>query len=399
MGRLLRRIVLLLVVLGLAAATAFMLWPRPVEVETATIVRGPMQVTVDEDGRTRIKEKYIVSAPLQGRMARVSLREGDPVVAGETVVASIEPMDPALLDPRAQAQAQARVGAAEAALEAAAASVQRAGAAMELAQTELARVREAQAVSAAAQQEIDRAQATEAMRREEYRAAEFERQIAEFELELARAALLRSTPGGDQAEWRLDITAPVDGRVLRVIQESAAVVQAGAPLIEIGDPTDLELVVDVLSSDGVAITPGAEALIEQWGGEQPLHGRVRLVEPAAFTKISALGVEEQRVNVIIDLVDPREAWQGLGDGYRIEARIVIWSDEQALKAPAGALFRHAQSWAVFAIEDGRVVTRDIQVGRRNALEAQVLSGLDEGDTVVVYPGDLLRDGLRVTPRD
>lgn len=398
MARTLRTLLLVLVAAGILGAIVYALWPRPVSVEWAIAERGPMRVTVDEDGITRIRERYLVSAPLAGRLARITLDEGDAVVAGETVVAAINPADPALLDPRARAEAEARVRAAEAALDRAGAAAVRASSALELAQTEARRLEEAQARGAATGLELERARSLETIRLEEAREAQFARQIAKFELELARAALLRGSEE-DGAGQRFEITAPVDGRVLRVLQESAAVVAPGAPLVEIGDPTDLELVVDVLSSDAVEIRPGAPAILEQWGGEAPLEGRVRLVEPAAFTKISALGVEEQRVNVIIDFVDPPEERQGLGDGYRVEARIVVWEHPAALTVPTGALFRHAESWALFAIADGRASMRDVEVGERNGVNAQILEGLEEGDPVVVYPSDRVRDGVRVTPRE
>ncbi len=381
---------------GLGLAYAF--WPAPVPVDLATVERGPLSVTVDEDGRTRTKERYIVSAPLAGRLSRITLREGDTVAAGQTILASIDPVDPSLLDPRARAEANARVKAAEAALERAGAAVRRASATFELARSELSRLKEAASKGAGSTQEMERALAEDAIRREEHRAAGFDRDIAQFELEQARAALLHSSAGTPDQAVRFDIPSPVTGRVLRVIQESAAVVQAGSPLIEVGDPTDLELVIDVLSTDAVSIRPGAHASIEHWGGPAPLNGRVRLVEPAAFTKISALGVEEQRVNVIIDLLDPPAARDTLGDGFRVEARIVTWESAGVLTVPTSALFRNDQSWAAFAVAGGRAVAKPIEIGRRNSQFAQVLSGLEQGQSVVAYPSDRVRDGVRVTPR-
>jgi HlyD family secretion protein len=397
--RWLRTLLLLLLAGAIGAALLYALWPKPVPVEWARASRGPMRVTVDEDGNTRIRERYLVSAPLAGRLARITLEEGDAVAAGETVVAAIDPTDPTLLDPRARAEAEARVRAAEAALEQAGAAVIRANAALELAQTESERLREASAQSAVAPLELDRAEATESIRLEEAREAEFAREMARFELELARAAMVRGEDGESEADWRFEIRAPVDGSVLRVLQESAAVVVPGTPLIEIGDPTDLELVVDVLSCDAVALRPGAAASLEQWGGGAPLAGRVRLVEPAAFTKISALGVEEQRVNVIIDFVDPPAAREGLGDGYRIEARITVWDQSDVLTIPTGALFRQPDSWAVYAVVEGRAQLRPVEIGHRNGAQAEVLAGLQPDGAVVVYPSDRVRHGVRVVERE
>ncbi|MFO0829216.1 MAG: HlyD family efflux transporter periplasmic adaptor subunit [Phycisphaerales bacterium] len=402
MARFLRRLILLFVVLGGVAAAVIALRGSPIPVETAVARREAMQVTVDEDGKTRIKERYTVSAPLAGRLRRIALKEGDAVTAGVTILASIEPADPSLLDPRARAEALARQQAAEAGIDRTTALLQRSNAELELAQSELKRVEAARTSEAATQQELDRARSTESMRLRDRQAAEFACDIARFELALAKAAMLRTgpdaNPGEEGRDWRFDITAPVDGRVLRVFQESAAVVPAGAPLIEVGDPSDLELVVDVLSRDGVAIREGAPVRLEQWGGEKPLRGSVRKVEPAAFTKISALGVEEQRVNVIIDFLDPPQDRKGLGDAFRVEARIETWSANDVLTVPTGALFRHASSWAVFAIRDGVAEMRNVDVGQRNGTQAQILSGLEAGDQVVVYPSDRVRDGVRVTPR-
>jgi HlyD family secretion protein len=388
---------MILVALGaiIVGLVVLALWPRPVPVETAAVVRGTLRVTVDEDGRTRIKEKYVVSAPLAGRLARATLKEGDTVDAGATVLAAIEPADPSLLDPRAEAEARARISAAEAALDRAEAELARVTAAMELAQNDLTRARDAVARQAASPQELDEAAAKELMQRQEVRSAGFARDIARFELEQARAAMLRSTSEEAAGAWRFEILAPVNGRVLRVFKESADVVQPGTPLIEIGEPTDLEVVVDVLSSDGVKIRPGAAATIEHWGGEQPLQARVRLVEPSAFTKVSALGVEEQRVNVVLDFADPPAARSGLGDAFRVEARIVTAELNDVLTTPTGALFRHADSWAVFVVADGRATMRDVQVGQRTGDAAQIVSGLDDGDRVIVYPSDRVQVGTRV----
>ncbi len=374
--------------------------PAPVEVECAEVTRGPLSVTVDEDGRTQIKERYAVSAPLSGRLARQTLHAGDPVQAGTTVIAAIEPVDPSLLDARARAESKARVAAAEAAVERADATLAGAAAAFELAHSESSRYRELAEKNAANQQELERAIATESIRSAEKRAADFQRQIARFELDLARAAVVRSDPSqpGNPDDWRLEIRSPVSGRVLRVLQESATIVSAGTPLVEVGDPQDLEARIDVLSTDAVGIRPGAPVSIEHWGGPSPLKGVVRTIEPAAFTKVSALGVEEQRVYVVIDFVGPPSNRPGLGDGFRVEGRIVVAETPTALKLPTGALFRIGDSWAVFAIESGRARSQLVQLGLRNSLEVEVVSGLNSGQKVIVYPGDLVHPGVKVKER-
>lgn len=394
-----RKVLPVVIVAGLLGSVALLLRPRPVPVDVATVSRSPLTITVDDDGRTRIKERYTVSAPLTGRLARVTLREGDPVVAGQTLLAAIDPLDPSLLDPRTAAQAEARVQAAQASLERAAAALQAASASTELASTEYARLREAVERGAGNDLELQRAAAESLIRREAHRAAGFERDVAKFELEQAKAALVRTLqPASGDQSWRFEILSPVSGRVLRVFQESAGVVQPGTPLIEIGDPSDLELVVDVLSADAVAIRPGARVTIDHWGGERPLDGRVRLVEPSAFTKVSSLGVEEQRVNVVIDLLDPPQARSGLADGFRIEARIEVWSEPDVLTVPTSALFRHDRSWAVFVVSNGRASARDVGIGRRGPDLAQVESGVEAGEQVVVYPSDRVVGGVRVKPR-
>ncbi|MEM8866477.1 MAG: HlyD family efflux transporter periplasmic adaptor subunit, partial [Planctomycetota bacterium] len=359
----LRKLFALLVVAGLAGAIVWSFLPQPQEVDFATASIGTLLVTVDEDGKTRIREKYVVSTPLAGRLLRIEMDPGDQLTAGSTLLAMIEPRDPDLLDARAIAQAEARVLAAEASLRKTGPLLEQARLEQSNAETELQRVRQAELGGGMTESELDAAVTRYRQASESLRSARYSQEIAEFELQQARAALIRSRPQSDESPqsnesngWNFVIRSPIDGRVLRVFQESSAVVTAGMSLLELGDPTDLEVEIDVLSSDAVKIEPGARVILEHWGGDRPLEGRVRLVEPAGFTKVSTLGVEEQRVNVIVDLVEPPEERLALGDGFRVEARIVIAQVDQALVLPASALFRSAEdaesTWSVFQVVDG-----------------------------------------------
>jgi HlyD family secretion protein len=395
--RLLLQFTAVLLVVGLLA---YSFWPRPIEVDVAHASRGPLRVTVDEDGKTRIKERYIVSAPLAGRLQRIALRAGDQVIAGKTMLAVIEPSDPALLDDRSRAEAEARVKASEATRKQAVPKLEHARVAYELSVRELRRLRKMVIGRETTIQDLESAEHKERMAQEDMKTAQFALQIADFELDLARAALKRTwtRSPGDSDNWRFEVRAPVSGRVLRVFQESCVIVTPGQQLLEVGDPNDLEIEVDVLSSDAVKIPPQAKVILEHWGGEQPLLGQVRLVEPSGFMKRSALGVEEQRVNVIIDFLDPPEKRRRLGDAYRVEARIVIWSADNVLKVPSGSLFRRGDNWSVFAIEEGRAQLHRIEVGRSNALETEITSGLEAGTAVILHPGDKIQPGSRVVPR-
>lgn len=397
MKRLVSRILGVIVVLAVVGAIVMAFLPQPVVVETAAAERGPLRVTVDEDGQTRIKDKYIVSSPLAGQLQRIRLRAGDEVRAGETTIATIDPSDPSLLDARAVAEAEARVQRGEAAVRRAESALERANIEMSHAEDEMGRVVTAAEGGGATRQEVEAAITAWRSAREMYNAAQHERDIARFELEMARAALIRSRPQEhpDQEDSQLRVHAPIDGRVLEVFEESMTIVQPGTRLVELGDPHDLEVVIDVLSTDAVRIRPGAPVLFEYWGGEEVLHGNVRLVEPQAFTKISALGVEEQRVNVIIDFVDPVEMRETLGDGYRVEARIIVWEEDDVLLVPTIALFRVDGEWAVFVVEDGRAHLRRVEIGRQSGLQAQVISGLEEGEIIVTHPGDRVEDGRAV----
>lgn len=384
------------IILGVLGLLVFGLWPQPVPVEVAVAGRGDVVATVDEEGMTRVKNRYIISAPVGGQMHRIDWKPGAPVVAGETVLTTIESGGADFLDARGLAQAEARVRGAQAAVEMAQAQAERARAAHQLARSDLERYRalaERQAISA---QEQESAVMREATAAQEQRAAAFAAQVAEFELQQARAALLRGTARAPvDPQTPLPVTSPVSGRLLRVFQESARLVPAGLPLLEVGDPVDLELRIEVLSRDGVAIRPGARVIVEQWGGAEPLQARVRLVEPSAFTKISALGVEEQRVYVMADFVDPIERRPTLGDSYRIEGRVVVWEGRNVLHVPAGALFQRGDRWQTFVVAGRRAALRTVKVGHTNGLETEIVDGLKEGERVVVYPGDKVADGSRV----
>lgn len=395
-----RYLPIIAVALAGIALLVYALWPQPVSVDVVPVTRGPLQVTVDEDGKTRVKERYVVSAPLSGQLSRIELHAGDAVEAGKTLLATIEPTDPALLDARLMAEAESRVKAAEAAQEQATARLEAAREAHDLAEDHLRRAKSLLGTKAMPQAEYDTAEHQERIASVTLRAAEFGHQVAIYELALAQAAFVRTRPNssGASAPQRLEIFPPVDGKVLRVIRESAGVVTPGLALMEVGNTRELELEIDVLSADAAKIKPGAKVYLEHWGGPKPLHALVRLVEPSGFTKISALGVEEQRVNVIADFVESPERLSSLGDAFRVEARIVIWEATEAIKVPSGALFRHGQAWAVFVVKNQRAELRTVSIGHNNGQEAEVLEGLTTNEEVVAYPSDDVRDGVRVLLR-
>lgn len=384
-----RLLAALALVLGLFAVA---LWPEKVPADVATVGRGPLLVTVDEEGETRVRERFVVSAPVAGRVLRIDLEAGDRVARG-AVLASFLPVDPALLDARSRAEARAAAGAADSALGRARAELQRAEAALALARSEAARHRELARAQIVAAGVLEAKEAELRAAEEALRAARFAVAGAGHERAMARARL--DPPSG--AGGAITIPSPVDGVVLRRLRESESVVAAGEPLLEVGDPRDLEIVSDMLSTDAVKVRPGNPVLVEQWGGDRTIHGTVRRVEPSGFMKVSALGVEEQRVNVVVDLADPEEAWTALGDGYRVEVRIVIWETKDAVKAPTTSLFRAGEKWSVFVVEDGRARARAVEIGRRNGLEAEVLEGLSAGERVILHPSDRIEEGVRVAP--
>lgn len=387
-----------LIALGLAIAFSIVqAWiPKPIEVDSALAQRAPMRVTVDEDGQARVQDRYVVSAPLAGSLARIELEPGDEVKQGQTLV-RIVPVMPPLMDQRTKSASQARLSAALAAQKQVAAQIDRARANVEFSKTEAARNRTLFERGAIGRAEYDQTLLRERTAKAELDSARFGERVADHEVDMARAALKRMSPDKAKAEEQLDLPAPVSGRVLKLMQESEGVIQAGTPLLELGDPAALEIVVDVLTGDAVRMRPGAQVTIERWGGP-PLEGRVRLIEPAAFTRVSALGVEEQRVNVKIELTTPRKQWLALGDGYRVEARIVVWESEDALQIPSSAVFRHEGRWATFVIDGEVARLTPIEIGERTAQKVQVTSGLEPGARVIVHPSDRVVDGASVVAR-
>lgn len=373
-------------------------WPRPVLVETVAVKRAPMTVTVEEEGRTRVIDRFIVSAPVDGVACRIQLDVGDSVTKDQTLL-SISPLESQVLDPRSRAAAEARVDAAKSALASARQQAAAAEATAAFQHNELKRLTPLAEKGVISKGALDKAHMDVLTADAALRAANHGVEVARYELEAAETALKYSagTITGDPA-IRVPVRSPVTGKILKLPHECEGPVRTGEPLLEVGDPSLLEVEVDVLSDDAVKIEPGMRVLFDRWGGDQPLEGRVRVVEPVGFTKISALGVEEQRVFVIADFTSPPERWQRLGDGYRVEARFVLWHEDDVLQVPASSLFRYNEGWAVFAVDNGHAVRRKVQVGQRNGLVAQILDGLAEGQLVINHPSDEVEDGRSVTER-
>jgi len=378
---------------GLVALIVLGLRPQPLPVETAPVVIGPLRATVSEEGKTRIKQRYVVAAPVSGQLRRIGFKPGAEVEAGVTVVAVIDPLPASPLDERTRALAEARRDTARV-------QVEKSRTAHELARNELRRIRQMFDANTVSPQEVESAQARET-------AAARDAAAAEGALRSAEAELLASGSGGGPGSGRaandqptpapVEVRANATGRILHVFQESTRAVAQGTPLLEIGDPADLEVVVEMLSRDGAAIAAGAPVSLEQWGGPTALAGRVRLVEPAAFTKYSALGVEEQRVNVVVDITSPREQWRSLGDNFRVEARVITWESDRVLKVPVSGLFRQGNAWAAYVVRGGRAEIVPVQAGQSGGGEMQIEAGLQEGDAVILYPGDRIKPDQRVKP--
>jgi len=394
-----RRWLIIIAIISVAIlAIIFGYTPRPVYVDVAKVSRGPLTVTIEEEGKTRVKDRFVISAPVAGYVRRINLDVGDPVKRGE-VVAELEPLRPIVLDPRSHAQAQADVSAAESALKAAKEQVSATEADEEYAKANLERMKKLYEDGYASKNALERAEA-EAKRTEANRlSAEAAVKVALSELDKARSVLLY-TAAEDSVKYGMIIMvrSPVNGRILNIHRKSEGVVNSGEPLIDVGDPGMLEVEIEVLSADAVKIRPGTPVIFERWGGDLPLSGKVKVVEPAGFTKISSLGVEEQRVLVIADFISLPESWRRLGDGYRVEASFIIWEGKDVLQIPASALFRKRDGWAVFVAENRRAFQRQVEVGHRTGLKAEITSGLTEGEMVIIHPDESIKDGTRIRLR-
>ncbi|WP_445504392.1 efflux RND transporter periplasmic adaptor subunit [Microvirga sp. G4-2] len=405
----LKRVAGTLILAGAAAGIGWFAWPRPIPVDLARAMLGPMEVTVDDDARTRVRHIYTVSAPVAGRVLRIShpaghhetsLHVGDQVTAGETVVAVMQPTLPSFLDIRSREELQAAVTAADAAVKLAEAEVRRIEAALDFSRDELRRAQTLVRTGAISSRALDKAQFDVDTNEAALASAEAQLDVRRSEQAVAAARLIDPSGASEPTNPNccIEVRAPVTGRILKIIQESEAVVLPGTPLLDIGDPRDLEVAADLLSTDAVQVKPGAPVRIDGWGGP-PLRGRVTRVDPAGFVKVSALGIEEQRVSTVIDFVDPPEAWSALGHDFRVVVHVTTWGADNVLTVPVSALFRSGEEWAVFTVKDGRARTAPVRIGHRNSRQAEVLSGLSAGDSVVLHPSDRIRDGVAVSERD
>ncbi len=393
--------------LAIAGILLAAFWPRPMLVDLATVKRGDMIVTINEEGRTRVKEPYVVSSPVAGELQRVTVLPGDRVVGGETIVARMSPANPSALDVRTREQAIAAVSAAEAALRVARADLNAALATDVFAQSELERTQKLVDKGIASKVAMERSEQAAKIAKANLDTVQAAISMREAELANARAQLIGFDDAGlaqaleenERPSYSIPMRAPIDGTILKVIHKSETTLPAGEPILEIGDiEGDLEVMAELLSSDAVQVSEGNGVIITKWGGPGDLSGTVSRIDPYGYTKYSALGVEEQRVETTIQFDGPSEDRGTLGHGYRIEVQIVVWAQEDVVIVPSAALFRQGQNWAVFANEDGRAVLREVEIGRNNGIEAQVFSGLEPGESVVQFPSANLTDGARIAER-
>ena len=393
-----RKVLIGIVGLLVLALLGWAFMPTPAEVEIAAVTQGRFERSVQEDGKTRLRDRYVVSAPLAGRVARILLKQGDTVVR-DAAVATFWPVAPALLDERTRAEQSARIGAMQASVARAQANVGRAGAALDQAQAELKRSEALAQQGFVSPNQNETGRLAVRLREKELESARQEEAAARHELEQSRVALRQFsqiTPDGRQRAY--EVKAPVSGKVLKVLQQSEGIVMAGTPIMELGDPTQLEVVVDILTEDAAQIKPGTAVQLSNWGGPDVLTGQVRLIEPAAFTKVSALGVEEQRVNAIIDITSPPEKWQALGDGFKVDVRVLVQVVENAVMIPVSALFPVGARSGLFVLDKGHARLQEIEVAARNGALAWIKTGLTKDTQVIVYPDTKLKDGDRVKTR-
>lgn len=387
-----------IIIIAVILATGYGLLPRAAEVDLVDVFRGPLQVTIEEEGRTRLKERFVISAPTSGVMRRIDAKVGDPVQKGQTVV-TLEPVWSQALDPRSRAEAQAGVSAAGAALKAAQEKERAAAADADYLEKKLERLTNLHAGGYVAKDQFDQAEAEVNKAQAVQHSAEAAVSVARFELDRARVALESFTSRKNAETLHIiSIPSPITGTIFRIYRESEGTVSVGEPLMDVGNAENLEVRVEVLSSDAVRIKKGTPVVLKRWGGDEPLSGVVRIVEPAGFTKISSLGVEEQRVLVIADILSPPDTWRVLGDGYRLEAQFVVLEAKDVLQVPNSALFRSGKDWAVFVSSKGKAEKRLVQVGHRNGFTAEILSGIQENEKVIAHPDEAISDGSRIQPR-
>jgi HlyD family secretion protein len=387
-----------IVIIAVILATGYGLIPRALDVDLVNVFRGPLQVTIEEEGRTRLKERFVISAPTSGVMRRIDAKVGDPVQKGQTI-ATLEPMRSQALDPRSRAEAEANVSAATAALKAAQEKERAATADTDYLEKKLERITTLHASQYVASDQFDQAGSEVQKARAVQQAATAAVNVARFELDRARVALQSfASLKSDPSHHTIYIPSPISGAIFKIYRESEGTVIAGEPLIDVGNAEDLEVRVEVLSPDAVRIKKGTPVLFKRWGGDAPLSGVVRIVEPAGFTKISSLGVEEQRVLVIADILSPLDTWRVLGDGYRLEAVFVVLEAKGVLQVPNSALFRSGKDWTVFVFDNGKARKRLVEVGQRNGFTAEILSGLRENEKVIAHPDEAIGDGSRIQAR-
>ena len=393
--------IVIIIVLVVVLATIYGFLPKTQEVDLVDVSRGPLQVTIEEEGRTRLKERYVVSAPTAGYMRRIDVKVGDSIRKGQILVV-LEPLPSRALDPRSRAEAEATVSAAQAGLDAAMEKERAATADADYIEKRLERIKNLYAKRYVAKDQFDQTEAEAKKARSVQRSAKAAVDVSRSELERTKSTL-RNFSGSGRPEKRdtVYVSSPVGGSVFRIYRESEGAVNVSEPLMDIGNLRNLEVRIEVLSSDAVKIKKGMTVLFKRWGGEGTLTGTVRVVEPAGFTKVSSLGVEEQRVLVIADITSPPETWRTLGDGFRLEAHFIVWEGENILQVPASALFRseRKKEWAVFVIDNGRARHRTVEVGQRNGLSAEIISGLKEKDKVIAHPDDAISDDTRIRPRE
>ena len=389
--------VISIVAVVIVVALVWGFWPQAVLVEAIMVKRAPLTVTIEEEGRTRVIDRYVISAPVDGVACRMQLHVGDTVVQDE-ILLGITPLESQVLDPRSRAETESKVAAAKAALRAAEERARAATAAAQLASSDLKRLQPLVDKGLVSREGFDRATTESQTSSAAKRSADFSVEVARYELQAAQTVLNYTAGSKGEPAERVPVRSPIDGKILKVSRECEGPVRTGEALLEVGDPSALEIEVDVLSADAVKINPGMKVLIDRWGGEQSLQGIVRRVEPVGFTKVSALGVEEQRVLVISDFTSPQEQWQRLGDGFRIEARFILWHEDRVLQVPSSSLFRYNSGWAVFVLDNGRAIRREVKIGQRNGLFAQVIDGLKENEVVINHPSDEVEDGRRVTQK-